>query len=208
VTDPATGQVTGAVPAGTVTGLAAATAAARAAFDSGPWPRLAPRERSALLQRFADILRSWHDAVAPAIMRESGALPSLIDGVHFGIGLARFRHAADLASRGLGQVTPVQAGPGGVAGATAVVREPVGVVGAITPFNFPLFLNLAKLGLALAAGNMVVKPSPLTPLEGLILGAVAAEAGLPPGVLNVIHRPANRARAAGSAARSPGPRAR
>jgi aldehyde dehydrogenase (NAD+) len=193
VTDPATGQVTGAVPAGTVTGLAAATAAARAAFDSGPWPRLAPRERSALLQRFADILRSWHDAVAPAIMRESGALPSLIDGVHFGIGLARFRHAADLASRGLGQVTPVQAGPGGVAGATAVVREPVGVVGAITPFNFPLFLNLAKLGLALAAGNMVVKPSPLTPLEGLILGAVAAEAGLPPGVLNVIHRPANRA---------------
>jgi aldehyde dehydrogenase (NAD+) len=187
VTDPATGRATGAVPAGTVSDLTAATRAARAAFDSGPWPRMAPRERAALLHRFADVLDSWRDAIAPVIMRESGALPSLVDGVHFGIGLARFRHAADLAAGGLDEVTPVRLGPGGVAGATAVVREPVGVVGAITPFNFPLYLNLAKLGPALAAGNTVVlKPSPLTPLEGLVLGAVAAEAGLPPGVLNVV----------------------
>ena len=187
VIDPATGGVTGAVPAGTVEDLAAATAAARAAFDRGPWPRMSPRERSTILYRFADVLQSWRDTVAPAIMRESGALPSLIDGVHFGIGLARFRHAADLALRGLDEVTPVRLGPGGVAGATAVIREPVGVVGAITPFNFPLYLNLAKLGPALAAGNTVVlKPSPLTPLEGLVLGAAAAQAGMPPGVLNVV----------------------
>jgi acyl-CoA reductase-like NAD-dependent aldehyde dehydrogenase len=68
-----------------------------------------------------------------------------------------------------------------------VLREPVGVVAAITPFNFPLSLNLVKLGPALAVGNTaILKPAPLTPLEGLVLGAAAAEADLPPGVLNVV----------------------
>jgi aldehyde dehydrogenase (NAD+) len=187
VVNPATGGVVGTVPAGTVADLHAAVGAARTAFDDGPWPRMSQRERSALLHRFADILESWRGAVAPAIRQEAGALTSLIDGVHFGIGPTRFRYAADLAVRRQDEITPLQVGPGSVLGATAVVHEPVGVVGAITPFNFPLFLNLSKLGPALAVGNTVVlKPSPLTPLEGLVLGAVAEEAGLPPGVLNVV----------------------
>jgi aldehyde dehydrogenase (NAD+) len=187
VVNPATGAMIGSVPEGTVVDTQAAVAAARAAFDDGPWPRMSQRERSGLLERFADVLESWKDVVAPVIMQETGALQSLIDGTHFGIGLTRFRYAADTARRGFDSVTPLQVGAGEVLGGTAVVHEPVGVVGAITPFNFPLFLNLAKLGPALAMGNTVIlKPSPLTPLEGLVLGAVAAEAGLPPGVLNVV----------------------
>ena len=125
VVNPANGDVVGRVPAGTVPDLRSAAAAARVAFDDGPWARMAPRERSALLHRFADALEARRDVVGPVIMRESGALPSLIDGVHFGIGLARFRHAADLAARGLDEVTPLRAGPGRVVGATAVVREPI-----------------------------------------------------------------------------------
>lgn len=187
VVNPATATTIGSVPEGTVDDMAAAIAAARTAFDDGPWPRMSQRERSGILTRFADVLESWRDVVAPVIMQESGALRTLVDGTHFGIGLARFRYAADTALRGFDAVTPLRVGAGSVLGGTAVVHEPVGVVGAITPFNFPLFLNLAKLGPALAMGNTVVlKPSPLTPLEGLLLGAVAAEAGLPAGVLNVV----------------------
>lgn len=187
VVNPATGTAIGTVPEGTVADMEAAVVAARAAFDEGPWPRMDQRERTALLLRFADILESWKDVVGPVIMAESGALRTLIDGTHFGLGLARFRYAAETALRSFDFTTQLQVGAGDVLGASAVVREPIGVVGAITPFNFPMYLNLVKLGAALAVGNTVVlKPSPLTPLEGLVLGAVAAEAGLPDGVLNVV----------------------
>jgi aldehyde dehydrogenase (NAD+) len=137
--------------------------------------------------RFADVLESWKDVVGPVIMQESGALQALVDGTHFTLGLARFRYAAETALQSFDDTTPLRVGGGDVLGGTAVVHEPIGVVGAITPFNFPLYLNLVKLGPALAMGNTVVlKPSPLTPLEGLVLGAVAAEAGLPEGVLNIV----------------------
>lgn len=187
VVNPATGVAFGSVPSGTLADVDAAVAAARAAFDSGPWPAMSQRERTAALLRFADVLESWQSVIAPLIMQEAGALQSLIDGTHFALGLARFRYAAEAAMREFSSVTPLQVGYGDVLGGTAVLYEPLGVVAAITPFNFPLYINLCKLGPALAAGNTVVlKPSPLTPLEGLVLGAVAAEAGLPPGVLNVV----------------------
>jgi aldehyde dehydrogenase (NAD+) len=187
VMNPATGAPFGSVPRGAVADVETAVAAARRAFDEGPWPRMSARERSAALLRFADVLESWRDVVEPVVRLESGALPSLIEGTHFGIGLARFRYAAEKALTSFDSVTPLQVGPGDVLGASALLYQPLGVVGAITPFNFPLYLNLAKLGPALAMGNTVVlKPSPLTPLEGLVLGAVAAEADLPPGVLNVV----------------------
>lgn len=187
VVNPATGTVLGTVPDATTEDMGAAIAAARRAFDEGPWPRMRQQERTAMLLRFAEVLESWKAVVGPMITAESGALKSLVDGTHFGLGLARFRYAADTALQLHDVVNPLQVGPGDVLGGTAVVREAIGVVGAITPFNFPLYLNLAKLGPALACGNTVVlKPSPMTPLEGLVLGAVAAEAGLPDGVLNVV----------------------
>lgn len=187
VLNPATGLVIGSTPTGAVSDVDAAVAAARRAFDEGPWPTMSPRERAAALLRFADVLESWRDVVGPMIRMESGALPALIEGTHFGVGLARFRYAAEKALTSFDTVTPLQVGAGDVLGASALLHRPIGVVGTITPFNFPLYLNLAKLGPALAMGNTVVlKPSPLTPLEGLVLGAVAAEADLPAGVLNVV----------------------
>ncbi|MCX4092374.1 aldehyde dehydrogenase family protein [Nocardia sp. alder85J] len=187
VTNPATATVIGSVPEGDPADLDVAVAAARRAFDEGPWPRLSARERARLLHRFADVLDAHRKELAAIITAESGALPALVEGTHFGIGFGRFRHAVDLAATQLDSVTPLRTGPGSVLGATALVYKPRGVAGLITPFNFPLYLNLCKLGPALAMGNTVVlKPSPLTPLEGLVLGAAAAEAGLPPGVVNVV----------------------
>lgn len=187
VVNPATGSVVGTVPAGSGADAEAAVIAARTAFDEGPWPRLGADERARVLYRFMDALESVQTEIGAVIRAEAGALDSLIAGVHFGVGPARFRYAVDASRSELGQMTPLRSGPDGIVGATAVLREPVGVVAAITPFNFPLYLNLVKLGPALAAGNtLVLKPSPLTPLEGLIAGAAAEEAGLPPGVVNVV----------------------
>ncbi|ODU06838.1 MAG: hypothetical protein ABS81_03290 [Pseudonocardia sp. SCN 72-86] len=187
VVNPATGRAIGSVPEGTLTDLDAAVGAARRAFDEGPWPRLSQADRGVLLRRFVEVLDGHRAELSAMITAESGALPRLVDSTHFGLGFGRFLHAVDLAGAGLDSVTPLTVGPGSVLGGTALVHEPIGVAGLITPFNFPLFLNLSKLGPALALGNTVVlKPSPLTPLEGLVLGAAAAEAGLPPGVLNVV----------------------
>lgn len=187
VVNPATGSAIGSVPEGGIADLDDAIAAARRAFDEGPWPRLPQHERSRLLRRFVEVLDSHRTELAEVITAESGALPWLVESTHFGLGFGRFLHAVDLADGELESVTPLRVGAGSVLGATALVHEPLGVVGLITPFNFPLFLNLSKLGPALALGNTVVlKPSPLTPLEGLVLGAAAAEAGLPSGVVNVV----------------------
>lgn len=191
IVNPATGEAIGAAPEGDTADLDVAVAAARRAFDEGPWPRLSQRERGALLTRFVEALDAHRDRIGPVVTAESGALPALVEGTHFGLGFGRFQHAVDLAATELESVTPLRVGPGrggrSVLGGTALVYEPAGVVGLITPFNFPLFINLAKLGPALALGNTVVlKPSPLTPLEGLVLGEAAAEAGLPPGVLNIV----------------------
>ncbi|WP_181780450.1 aldehyde dehydrogenase family protein [Pseudonocardia pini] len=187
VVNPATGRAIGSVPEGTLADLDGAVAAARRAFDEGPWPRMTQAERGRLLHGFIEVLDAHRAQLGAVITAESGALPWLVDSTHFGLGFGRFSHAVDLAAGGLDSVTPLQVGAGSVLGGTALVHEPLGVCGLITPFNFPLFLNLSKLGPALALGNTVVlKPSPLTPLEGLVLGAAAAEAGLPPGVLNVV----------------------
>ncbi|OYD61462.1 aldehyde dehydrogenase family protein [Rhodococcus sp. OK302] len=187
VTNPATGTTIGTVPEGGAADLDAAVDAARRAYDDGPWSRMSLRERSVLLHRFVDVLDSHRSELASTITAESGALPTLVAGTHFGIGFGRFRHAIDLAGSQLDSATPLRMGAGSVMGGTALVYQPRGVVGLITPFNFPLYLNLCKLGPALAMGNTVVlKPSPLTPLEGLVLGVAAAEAGLPPGVINIV----------------------
>ncbi|MDN5913565.1 MAG: aldehyde dehydrogenase family protein [Pseudonocardia sp.] len=187
VVNPATAAVVGTVPEGTATDLDAAVVAARRAYDEGPWPRMPQAERGRLLRRFVEVLDAHRTELARVITAESGALPWLVESTHFGLGFGRFSHAVDLAAGELDSVTPLKVGAGSVLGGTALVHEPLGVVGLITPFNFPLFLNLSKLGPALALGNTaILKPSPLTPLEGLVLGAAAAEAGLPPGVLNVV----------------------
>jgi len=188
VIDPATEDVIGSVPDGDAKTAEAAIKAARHAFDEGPWPRMSPRERGTALSRFAAILDERHDALKELIMAETGSTGFLCDFVQVRgtIDIARWvGESVEHVVRWTEVSAPV-GGPNGMSG-HAVVREPAGVVAAITPFNFPFFLNIVKAVPALAAGcTVVLKPHPWTPLDAFELARAAQEAELPPGVLNVI----------------------
>jgi aldehyde dehydrogenase (NAD+) len=187
VLNPATEEVIAEVPEGSVADVDRAVAAARRAFDEGPWRRMTPRERSDLLMRFVDTVEARRDALVDLIVAEAGSARSIAQAMQFDTPLRYARWFAERAATYsfvealLPQVSARGLGQG------AILREPTGVVAAITPFNFPLYLNLVKVLPALAVGcSVVLKPSPLTPLEGLALGDIADAVGLPPGVLNVV----------------------
>ncbi len=185
--DPATEEVIAEVPEGSVADVDRAVGAARRAFDSGPWARMTPRERSDLLVRFVAAVADRRDELVDLIVREAGSARPIAQALQFDTPL---RYAEWFAERA-GTFPYVEAllpqvGPRGL-GQGAILKEPAGVVAAITPFNFPLYLNLVKVIPALAVGcTVVLKPSPLTPLEALALGDIADAVGLPPGVLNVV----------------------
>lgn len=192
VVNPATEDVLATVPLGGKAEADAAIAAARRAFDEGPWPRMQPAERSAVLQRFHDALAARSGELLELIVAEIGAALPIAKALHVDTGLRLFQTAIDLnAKRSPFTPLPPTLNPARdgttTLGVSVKVREPAGVVAAITPFNFPFFLNLVKVGPALAVGcTMVLKPAPLTPLQGLLLGDIALAADLPPGVLNII----------------------
>lgn len=169
-----------------------AIAAARRAFDEGPWPRMSPEERCDLLQRLHDRIAERRDELIALVIAEIGAAQPLAGRLHVDTPLEILRFCID-AARKRERVLPLpptvtrDRRGAKVLGTSVKVREPAGVVSAITPFNFPFFLNLAKIAPALAVGcTMVLKPSPLTPLQALVFGDLADEVGLPPGVLNVV----------------------
>lgn len=188
VIDPATEEAIGSVPEAGLKATRAAIAAARRAFDDGPWPRTSPRDRAKVLRRFAAILDERHNFLKKLVMAESGSVGFLADiiQVRGTIDIAEWiAEAMELAVRWT-EVSPPAGGPTGMAG-HVVVREPVGVVAAITPFNFPFFLNIVKVLPALAAGcTVVLKPHQWTPLDAFEIAKAAQDADLPPGVLNVI----------------------
>ncbi|MGH9186785.1 MAG: aldehyde dehydrogenase family protein [Acidimicrobiales bacterium] len=192
VLNPATESVIARAPVGDREEACAAIGAARAAFDDGPWPHLSPAERSAVLQRFHDALATRADELRSLIVAEIGAAQSVATALHIDTSLRILQTTINLnAARPRFIPLPTILVPNRrgtrTLGSTVKVREPAGVVTAITPFNFPLLLNLVKLGPALAAGcTMVLKPSPLTPLQALLLGDIAGEIGLPDGVLNIV----------------------
>ena len=192
VRNPATEELIATAPLAGATEADAAVAAARRAFDEGPWPHLTGAERSAALQRFHDALAARADELVHLVVAEIGAAQAIARALHVDTGLRLLQSAIELNARRSPYLplppTLNPARDGSTTLGTSVrVREPAGVVSAITPFNFPLFLNLVKLGPALAVGcTMVLKPAPLTPLQALLLGDVALEAGLPPGVLNIV----------------------
>jgi acyl-CoA reductase-like NAD-dependent aldehyde dehydrogenase len=163
-----------------------AVAAARDAFDNGPWPRMAPSERAAALRRVADNLTARLDEIANAWTVQVGAPISLTKKL-VGQNPTLFRYYADLI-----ETYPfVDERKRDDGGRVRVVREPVGVCAAITPWNAPLVLLSYKIAAGLAAGcTMVAKPSPETPLEAYILAECIEQAGLPPGVFNIV--PAGR----------------
>jgi aldehyde dehydrogenase (NAD+) len=187
VVNPATEAVIGQVAQASVPDIDRAVAAARRAFDEGPWPWLSPRERSDRLSRFVQTLADRRAEIVDLIIAEAGAARPIAEAFQFD---APLKFASWFAERAATfpyeDPLPVQSGPRGL-GQGVIRKEPVGVVAAITAFNYPLYLNLAKVAPALAVGNTVVlKPSPYTPLEALVLGEIAEAADLPPGVLNVV----------------------
>ncbi|MFI6488811.1 aldehyde dehydrogenase [Streptomyces sp. NPDC050564] len=159
-----------------------AVAAARRAFDSGPWPRLAPADRGRVLLRIADLLEERRDRLALTVSLEMGKPITDAYDIELRAAINSFRWYGQLADK-LTDESPHTA-PDALA---LVTREPAGVVGAVVPWNFPLTLASWKVAPALAAGcTVVLKPSENSPLSALLLGRLATEAGLPPGVLNVV----------------------
>jgi aldehyde dehydrogenase (NAD+) len=177
VVGPATGEVVAAVPAGTPADVDRAVTAAAAAFPG--WAATEPADRAAIVHRVAAGLRDRAGEIADTITAEMGSPISLSRGAQVPLPIA----VAELTA-GLAADFPWTEEIGN----SLVVREPIGVVGAITPWNFPLQQIMTKLAPALVAGDTVVfKPSELAPLTAAILAEVTAEAGLPDGVLNVVY---------------------
>lgn len=191
VVNPATEDTIEQVPVGTVADCERAIAAARAAFDHGPWPRMTGDERADHLTRLWSALEARREPITQLVVAETGAPRPLAEGLHIQTSLDHLQFFAQAARWEQVTALPIdltpKAGGGKMLGGQVKVHEPFGVVSAITPFNFPLFIDIAKIGPALAMGNTaILKPSPYTPLEAFALAAAAQEAGIPPGVLNVI----------------------
>ncbi|HEU5033348.1 MAG TPA: aldehyde dehydrogenase family protein [Mycobacteriales bacterium] len=176
VENPATEEIIGRIPSGTAGDVDRAVKAARAAQDD--WAATSPEERGKLLSRLQDALTARHGQIAQTIAREMGAPIKLAEMVQAGLPIADIATAAQLATafewdRQIGNST--------------VVMEPLGVVGCITPWNYPLHQITAKIGYALAAGcTVVLKPSEVAPLCAFLLFDAIHEVGFPPGVVNLV----------------------
>jgi gamma-glutamyl-gamma-aminobutyraldehyde dehydrogenase len=180
--NPATGRPLTEVAAGDAEDVDRAVAAARRAFDDGRWSRRSPADRKVTLLRFADLLESNLEELAVLDAVEAGKPITDTREVDLPDTVRTFRWFAEAIDKMFDAVAPT--GPEALG---LIVREPIGVVGAVLPWNFPILLAAWKAAPALAAGNsMVVKPSELTSLSMLRAAELAAEAGLPDGVLNVV----------------------
>ena len=181
VIEPATEQVMAEIPRAGAEEVDAAVAAAKAAFPG--WRAIAPGERAALLHRLADALAERNQELATLEARNAGKPISDARG-EMEMVAETYRYYAGGVERLLGHTIPVS---GGI---DMTFREPLGVVGLIVPWNFPLVIASWKAAPALAAGNTIVlKPAELTPLTALELEKIALEAGIPEGVLNVVAGP-------------------
>ena len=189
VVNPATETVIGTAATGTVADAADAVSAAHRAFHDGRWSGLTPADRAAALRRLHRTLTDRIDHHVALSVAESGA-PRRQAGAFVASGLAHLEYAIEVATGEHDRMLPPPpraAGSPPRVTASLVRWVPVGVVAALTPYNAPLLLTLPKVAAALAMGNtVVVKPSPYTPLEILAQAEAADEAGIPPGVLNVV----------------------
>ena len=176
VFDSTNGEVIAQIPEGTADDVEAAATAAHAAFES--WSQTSPEERAKYCTRIAEGLGARVDEIATVITREAGMPKWLSSLVQAGLPIISFNTAAQLAES-YEYETQV--------GNSLVVREPVGVVGAITPWNYPLHQIAAKVAYAIAAGcTVVLKPSEVAPVDAFILAEVVHDAGLPAGVFNLV----------------------
>ena len=176
VYDSTNGEVIGTIPLGTAADVDTAVAAARAAFAT--WSTTTPEERGKVLSRIGEGLAARMDEIATLITREAGMPKWLSTIAQAGLPINSFNMAASLAENYEYEST---------VGNSLVVKEPVGVVGAITPWNYPLHQIAAKVAYAIGAGcTVVLKPSEVAPLDAFILAEVIEDAGLPAGVFNMV----------------------
>ena len=189
VLNPATGKKIGSISRASEVDLGNAIDSASDSFNSGVWSRLPPSDRSRLILKVADMLEERSEEVAVLESTNSGKtirqcreydIPYSIDNLRFLAGAIRVQEGL-----AMGEYSPD--------GTSSVRREPVGVVGVITPWNYPLMMAIWRAVPALAAGNSVVlKPASYTPLSSLLLGELFQRAGLPKGVLNIVTGPGTK----------------
>ena len=182
VISPTTEEVIGVVPAGSNADMDRAVAAARQAFDRGPWPRTSPAERAEKMAKLSQLIQARSQEYAAIITQENGCPVSwsLMGQIFASTMVLDFY-------TGLTNTYAFEEERAGLMGPALVRKEPVGVAAAIVPWNVPLFVTMLKLGPALAAGaTIVIKPAPETPIDSYLLAECVAEAGIPEGVVNIV----------------------
>lgn len=180
--DPRTGEVIAHVAEGDAEDINRAVAAARKAFDEGPWPKMTAYERSRILLRFADLIEKHNDELAALETWDNGKPYEQAAQIEVPMVARLMRYYAGWADKIHGLVVPAD-GPHHV----QILHEPIGVAGQIIPWNFPLLMFAWKVGPALACGNtLVLKTAEQTPLSALYISKLLHEAGLPEGVVNVV----------------------
>ncbi|HEY9745046.1 MAG TPA: aldehyde dehydrogenase family protein [Oculatellaceae cyanobacterium] len=182
--NPFNGQPVARVPRGKQADIDKAVAAARQAFDEGPWPTMSGTERSRILKDIADRIEAATPQLLELMIEESGSTYRKAKGEVW-LSAKNMTYFAKLADRDWMEPIPDLSKPG--VSQNWIVREPIGVCGQIIPWNFPLQMAIWKLGPALAAGNTIVlKPAEETPAVCLELAKILAESELPPGVVNIV----------------------
>jgi phenylacetaldehyde dehydrogenase len=186
--NPATGEVLARVAEGESEDIDRAVKAARTALNDGPWPRMTPSERGRLIWRLADLLEKHLEEFATIESLDNGKPLAVARAADLPLAVDLFRYMAGWATKIEGTTIPVSVPyTPGAKYLAYTTREPVGVVGQIVPWNFPLLMAVWKLGPALAAGcTVVLKPAEQTPLSALRLGELIMEAGFPDGVVNIV----------------------
>jgi phenylacetaldehyde dehydrogenase len=184
VYNPATGEVMTHVPEAEAVDVDRAVRAARKAFDEGPWPKMSASERGRLIWKLGDLLEQHLEEFAEIESMDNGKPLAVARVADVPLAVDLFRYMAGWSTKIMGSTIPIGF-PGEYLSYT--LREPIGVVGQIIPWNFPLLMAAWKLGPALAAGNTIVlKLAEQTPLSGLKLAELIHEAGFPNGVVNVL----------------------
>ena len=181
--NPATGKTLAQVAEGDAEDINRAVVAARKAFESGPWPKMTPSQRGRLLWRVAELIEEHADELAMLETLDNGKPIKYSKASDVPLTADHFRYFAGWATKIEGETIPVSI-PNML---TYTLREPLGVVGQIIPWNFPMQMAAWKMAPALAAGNTVIlKPAEQTPLTALRIGELMCEAGFPDGVVNIV----------------------
>jgi len=185
--NPATGEVLSRVAEGDKEDVNRAVKAARAAFETGPWSTITPSQRGRMIWKLGDLIEKHLEEFAQLESLDNGKPLTVARVADVPLAADLFRYMAGWATKIEGNTIPISSGGGKTQFLAYTVREPVGVVAQIIPWNFPLLMAAWKLGPALATGcTVVLKPAEQTPLTALLLGELIQEAGIPDGVVNIV----------------------